>query len=181
MRSEECEVRNWANLHSALRIPHSALKIMPQVTSKVLINAPFDSVWTLAQNVTDFPRIMPDLDKVVVLEKSEPSPHSTRTVTEWHGKIKQFNRAIVWTEEDIWNRETGECHFWQLKGDFTEYKGVWKFSAQGNATELDLEVDYAFDIPLIGALMKTVLQKLMQGNADMMSGALKKEAERSMS
>ena len=151
---------------------------MPKVTSKVLIEAPFDTVWALAQNVEEFPRIMPDLDKVLVLEKNETTPHNVRTVTEWHGKIRQFNRTIVWTEEDIWNREKGECHFWQLKGDFTEYKGVWKFSAQGEATELDLEVDYAFEIPLIGALMKTVLQKLMQSNADMMSGALKTEGER---
>lgn len=151
---------------------------MPKVTSKVLIDAPFDTVWALAQNVEEFPRIMPDLDKVLVLEKGETTPHNLRTVTEWHGKIRQFNRSIVWTEEDIWNREKGECHFWQLKGDFTEYKGVWKFSAQGEATELDLEVDYAFEIPLIGALMKTVLQKLMQSNADMMSGALKTEGER---
>ncbi len=151
---------------------------MPKVTSKVLIDAPFDTVWALAQNVEEFPRIMPDLDKVLVLEKNETTPETLRTVTEWHGKIRQFNRSIVWTEEDIWNREKGECHFWQLKGDFTEYKGVWKFSAQGEATELDLEVDYAFEIPLIGALMKTVLQKLMQSNADMMSGALKTEGER---
>ncbi|RYX85651.1 hypothetical protein EON83_04750 [bacterium] len=151
---------------------------MPKVTSKVLINAPFDAVWTLAQNVEDFPRIMPDLDKVLVLQKGETTPGTLRTVTEWHGKIRQFNRSIVWTEEDIWNRSKGECHFWQLKGDFTEYKGLWKFTPQGEATELDLEVEYAFEIPLIGALMKTVLQKLMQSNADMMSSALKTESER---
>ncbi len=151
---------------------------MPQVTSKVLINAPFDSVWTLAQNVEDFPRIMPDLDKVLVLERGETSPQTTRTVTEWHARIKQFNRSIVWTEEDIWNRERGECEFWQLKGDFNEYKGKWKFSAQGNSTELDLELHYVLEIPLIGALMKTVIQKLMQANVDMMSGALKTESER---
>ncbi|BCM90351.1 hypothetical protein IAD21_02202 [Abditibacteriota bacterium] len=151
---------------------------MPKVTSKVLINAPFETVWALAHNVEEFPRIMPDLDKVLVLEKNEVTPQNTRVVTEWHGKIRQFNRSIVWTEEDIWNREKGECHFWQLKGDFTEYKGVWKFSSQGDATELDLEVNYSFEIPLIGALMKSVLQKLMQSNADMMSGALKAEGER---
>ena len=151
---------------------------MPQVTSKVLIQAPFDSVWTLAQNVEDFPRIMPDLDKVSVLEKSQTSPDTLRTVTEWHAQIKQFKRNIVWTEEDIWNRAMGECHFWQLKGDFTEYKGVWKFAPRDGGTELDLELTYAFEIPLIGALMKSVMQKLMQANAEMMSGALKTEGER---
>lgn len=151
---------------------------MPQVTSKVSIAAPFDLVWDLAQDVENFPQIMPDLDGVEVLEKSETSPSTTRTVTQWKARIPQFNRTIEWTEEDIWNREEGHCHFWQLKGDFTEYKGLWKFRQNGDATELDLSIDYAFEIPLVGALMKKVMQKLMQGNVDMMADSLKLEAER---
>jgi ribosome-associated toxin RatA of RatAB toxin-antitoxin module len=151
---------------------------MPQVKNKVTINAPFDTVWALAQDVEKFPAIMPDLEKVEILEKSEPSPQTTRTVTEWHSRIKQFNRSIVWTEEDIWNEEKGSCDFWQLKGDFTQYKGSWTFRERGNTTELDLSIDYSFEIPLVGALMKGVLQKLMQQNVDMMSTALKGEAEK---
>lgn len=151
---------------------------MPQVKSQVVIDAPIDIVWTLAQDVETFPNIMPDLVKVEVLEKTHPAPQTTRTVTEWHGRIKQFNRSIVWTEEDIWNEEEKACHFWQLKGDFTEYKGLWKFRPRGNQTELDLTVEYSFEIPLVGALMKGVLQKLMQQNAEMMSASLKAEAER---
>ena len=152
---------------------------MPQVKSNVIIQAPLDLVWKLAQDVEGFPKIMPDLVKVEVLETTHPAPTTTRTVTEWHGRIKQFNRSIVWTEEDIWNHEEKACHFWQLKGDFTDYRGVWKFSEVGfNETQLDLTVEYSFDIPLVGALMKGVLQKLMHQNAEMMSGSLKAEAER---
>ncbi|HEX8463471.1 MAG TPA: SRPBCC family protein [Abditibacterium sp.] len=151
---------------------------MPQVKNQVTINAPFATVWQLAQDVEKFPAIMPDLDSVQILEKSEPGAQTTRTVTQWSSRIKQFNRSIVWTEEDIWNAERGSCDFWQIKGDFTEYKGAWQFRDLGNATELDLSIDYAFDIPLVGALMKGVLQKLMQQNVDMMSKALKTEAER---
>ncbi len=151
---------------------------MPQVKNKVTINAPFQTVWQLAQDVEKFPAIMPDLVAVEVLERSEPSPQTTRTVTQWNSRIKQFNRSIIWTEEDIWNAERKTCDFWQIKGDFTEYKGVWKFRDKGQTTELDLSIDYAFEIPLIGALMKGVLQKLMQQNVDMMSSALKDEAEK---
>ncbi len=151
---------------------------MPQVKSKVQINAPFDTVWALAQNVEDFPRIMPDLDSVEMLEKSEIIPGNTRTLTKWHAQIKQFKRTIVWTEEDIWNRKAGECQFAQKTGDFQQYQGVWKFSPKDGGTELDLELNYVLEVPLIGALMKNVIQKLMQANVDMMSGALKKEGER---
>lgn len=151
---------------------------MPQVTSKVTIAAPFDLVWKLAQDVENFPQIMPDLDNVEVLEKAETSPVTTRTVTQWKARIPQFGRIIEWTEEDIWNREEGICHFWQMKGDFTEYKGQWKFRKNGENTELDLSIDYAFEIPLVGALMKKVMQKLMQANVDMMADSLKAEAQR---
>ena len=151
---------------------------MPQVKSNVIIQAPLALVWELAQDVESFPKIMPDLVKVEILETTQPAPTTTRTVTEWHGRIKQFNRSIVWTEEDIWNHEEKACHFWQLKGDFTDYRGVWKFGEVGNETQLDLTVEYSFDIPLVGALMKGVLQKLMQQNAAMMSSSLKTEAER---
>jgi len=151
---------------------------MPQVTSKVLIQAPFDIVWNLAQNVPDFPRIMPDLDQVELLERDEVSPDQTRTLTKWHAQIKQFKRTIVWTEEDLWNRASGECQFQQTQGDFQQYQGVWKFSPQDGGTILDLELNYILEVPLIGALMKNVIQKLMQANVDMMSGALKTEGER---
>jgi ribosome-associated toxin RatA of RatAB toxin-antitoxin module len=151
---------------------------MPQVKNQVTINAPFSVVWQLAQDVEKFPAIMPDLDKVEILEKTEPSPQTTRTVTHWSSRIKQFNRSIVWTEEDIWNSEKGSCDFWQIKGDFTKYEGSWKFRDLGTTTELDLTIDYAFEIPLVGALMKGVLQKLMQQNVDMMGKALQTEAEK---
>lgn len=151
---------------------------MPQVKNKVTIQAPFDLVWQLAQDVENFPSIMPDLEKVEIIEKTFPEKQTIRTVTEWHTRIKQFNRSIVWTEEDIWNEAEGACHFWQLKGDFTEYKGVWKFREVGETTEMDLSIDYAFEIPLVGAILKSVMQKLMQQNVEMMSRSLKTEAER---
>lgn len=151
---------------------------MPQVKNKVTINAPFEIVWALAQDVEKFPDIMPDLEKLEILEKSEPSAQTTRTITEWHTRIKQFNRSVVWTEEDIWNEEKGTCDFWQIKGDFTEYKGSWKFRERGDTTEMDLTLDYSFDIPLVGALLKGVMQKLMQQNVDMMGEAIKSEAEK---
>ena len=152
---------------------------MPQVKSKVTIRAPFATVWKIAQDVERFPSIMPDLDSVKILEETQTSPDSKRTVTQWAARIKQFNRSIVWTEEDTWNTSEGACHFWQIKGDFTEYKGVWKFRDNGNnTTEMDLVVDYAFDIPLVGALLKSVMQKLMQQNVDMMTNSLQSEAQR---
>ena len=151
---------------------------MPQVESHIEISAPLDEVWKLAQDVENYPRIMPDLEDVKVASREEQGGGNTRVVSEWKGRIKQLNRNINWTEEDIWNVNDHSCHFWQLRGDFSEYGGDYLFVQDGDKTRIDLQVNYRFDIPLLGALMQKVIQKLMQDNADNMLSALKSEAEK---
>jgi ribosome-associated toxin RatA of RatAB toxin-antitoxin module len=118
------------------------------------------------------------LDEVKVLAQSD-QPDGTRHVTsEWHGRIQKFNRKMNWTEEDIWDANAYTCRFWQIKGDFDEYRGEWAFVENGKATRLEIDMEYRFDIPLIGALMQKVVKSLIQENADNMLKALKAESER---
>lgn len=151
---------------------------MPRVNSENIIEARLEEVWKLAQDVEKMPGFMPDLVSVKVLEEEQRSPVTRRTVTEWMGRIKQFNRNIHWVEEDIWNEEEKVCHFWQVRGDYSKYEGTWKFEPQGENTRALLEIDYRIDIPLLGALMQKVVQKLMQENCDTMLRCLKAEAEK---
>ena len=151
---------------------------MPRVNSENIIDAPFEQVWKLAQDVEKMPEFMPDLVSVKVLEDAQTSPITRRTVTEWTARIKQFNRNVHWVEEDIWNDDEKACHFWQIRGDYTEYRGVWKFVPQGESTQALLEIEYVIDIPLLGALIQKIVKKLMQENCDMMLSCLKTEAEK---
>lgn len=151
---------------------------MPRVETEVIINAPRDLVWKIAQDVEKLPELLPDLDTVKVLERQTLTSATTRTVTDWQGRIKQFNRQMWWTEEDIWNSETHTCHFWQLRGDFTEYRGEYAFREHEGKTQVHLAIDYEFDVPLIGKLMKKVILKLMQDNCNANVAALKTESER---
>ena len=151
---------------------------MPRVQTENIIDAPIAEVWKMAQDVEKMPEFMSDLVWVKVLEEQQTSPVTRRTVTEWMGRIKQFNRNVHWTEEDIWNSEEMVCHFWQLKGDYSDYRGTWKFVEQGTSTQALLEIDYLIDIPLLGALMQKVVKKLMQENCDTMLRCLKTEAEK---
>lgn len=150
---------------------------MANIQSIIEIKASRDLVWELAQDVKKFPDIMPDLDEVKVLEESSEGS-TRRTVSEWHGRIQKFNRKMVWTEEDFWDDAAHTCRFAQIKGDFDEYKGDWRFEEQGGGTRVALDLEYRFDIPLVGALMQKVVKGLIQENADNMLKALKTEAER---
>jgi uncharacterized membrane protein len=151
---------------------------MPRVKSENTIAAPLEDVWKMAQDVEQMPSFMPDLVSVKILEEEQTSPVTRRTVTEWMGRIKQFNRNVHWVEEDIWNDDEKACHFWQIRGDYTEYRGTWKFVEQGGSTQALLEIEYVIDIPLLGALMQKIVKKLMQENCDTMLSCLKNQAEK---
>ncbi|HVF10265.1 MAG TPA: SRPBCC family protein [Abditibacteriaceae bacterium] len=152
--------------------------MLQRVESKITIRAPLESVWELAQDVEKMPDIMPDLDMVKVLEREVLSDTATRTVTEWHGRIKKFNRKIEWVEEDVWDADERTCRFHQLRGDFTAYNGEWRFREADGATVADLVVNFSFEIPLLGAVVRQVLKKLVQENSDTMLQCLRDEAER---
>ena len=153
---------------------------MPRISAETTIAAPLEQVWQLAQNVEKFPEFIPDLVSVKVLESEQTSPATLRTVTEWMGRIKQFNRNVHWVEEDIWNTDERICHFWQIRGDYETYKGTWKFEEiDAQNTRAVLDIEYSFNIPLLGPLIQKVAQKLMQESSDTMLVCLKTEAEKS--
>lgn len=153
---------------------------MPLVKSEAVIEAPLQELWELAQGVEKMPEFMPDLVAVKILEDEQLSPTKRRTVSDWTARIKQFNRNVHWVEEDIWDTETYACTFEQTKGDYNVYRGEWKFvPVEGTGhTQALLEIEYAIEIPLLGALIQKVVKKLMQENCDMMLRCLKAEAEK---
>ena len=145
---------------------------MAQVVAEVTVAVPVQRLYSLAKGVERFPEFMPDLEQVEVLERDGP-----RARTRWVGRVREFNRLIRWVEEDEWDDAGRECHFRQTEGDFDKYEGVWRFRPDGQGAKAHLQIDYEFNVPLIGALIKRVVQKLMQHNCEQMLAALKALAE----
>ncbi len=145
---------------------------MPTVESELVIARPVAEVYALAKDIERFPEFMADVEKVEILEDDPP-----RRVSHWVGAVKEFNRTIEWTEEDYWDDEAHVCTFAQTEGDFSEYRGRWEFNETPEGTTVYIELEYAYDIPLIGALIKNLLRKKMQQNIDAMLAALKQRAE----
>lgn len=146
---------------------------MPVIQSEVEIAAPVDRVYAMARDIERFPEIMPDVEAVRIVERD-----GSRTVSEWTGLIRQFNHTVKWTEEDDWNDAARHCAFRMLKGDFSKYEGTWDFAdLGGNRTAMKLVLDYEFNLPLLGPLIKAVVKKLVQANCDSMCQALKRAAE----
>jgi ribosome-associated toxin RatA of RatAB toxin-antitoxin module len=101
-----------------------------------------------------------------------------RVVSEWTGLVPEFKRTIKWVEEDVWDDVALTCRFRLLSGDWDRYDGTWDFLAEGEQTRARLTISYEYNVPLIGALIKQLLRKLVERNAEETLAGLKRQAAR---
>lgn len=150
---------------------------MPRIEQSVEISAPIAAVYRVAKNVEAFPEFMADLQSLTVRERS---PDGTRTVTDWVGLIREFKMTVKWTQEDRWNDAAYRDDFTQLSGDMDRMEGHWQFTPEGaNQTRFDSVVDYEYDVPLIGPMVKNLIKKKMTDNLQATMDAIKRKAEES--
>ncbi|MBC8143143.1 MAG: SRPBCC family protein [Armatimonadetes bacterium] len=150
---------------------------MPRVESSILIHAPRERVLAVARDNAAFPEFMADVKS---LEVTETSPDGLRIVSDWVGVVQKFGITVRWTEEDVWDLDAGTCTFRQTKGDYDKFDGVWTFTGTGDAeTRFDSFLDYELEIPLVGALVKTLVHKIVQTNLDSTLSAIKARSESS--
>ena len=89
----------------------------------------------------------------------------------------EFKTTIKWVEEDLWDDDAHTCDFRLVRGDFKNYGGRWEFAATPDGTRFTSVVDYEYDIPLIGPLIKGLIRKKMGENVDRLQVALKERIE----
>jgi coenzyme Q-binding protein COQ10 len=147
---------------------------MPRVQNEVIIHADVETVYRIAREVERFPEFMPDVKSLRVLERSDDG---RRTVAEWVGVIAEFKTTIKWVEEDLWDDTAHTCDFHLVRGDFKTYGGRWEFTTTPEGTRFTSVVDYEYDIPLIGPLIKGLIRKKMGENVARLQAALRERIE----
>jgi len=138
------------------------------IETDLFIPAPADLVYNVARDIEKFPEFLPDVESVVVTERD-----GARVLSEWVGVVREFRRTIRWTEEDLWDDAAHTCSFRAIAGDWDRYEGVWSFASEGQGTRVRLQLDHDFNVPLIGALIRGVLRKLVTKNCERMLEGLR--------
>lgn len=148
---------------------------MPLIEQSIQIMAPIAKVYEVARDVEAFPQFMADLQSLNVLERS---PDNRRTVTEWVGLISAVKMKMRWTQEDLWDDAAYRDDFRMLHGDMDRMEGSWEFIAEGDEqTRFVSVVDYEYNVPMVGAMVKGLIKKLMTENLQATLEAIKKRAE----
>ena len=143
---------------------------MPDVHAETLIEAPPPRVYACAKDVERFPEFLPNVQQVIVRERE-----GNRVVSEWHGLVPEFKRTLRWVEEDVWDDDALSCRFRSLSGDWDRYEGTWTFSPEDGRTRVRLDISYDYNVPLIGPLIKQLLRKLVERNAEETLTGLKRQ------
>ncbi len=147
---------------------------MARIEQSVWIDKAPDVVWNVVRDVEQFPSIMADLQSVRILERSEDG---LRTTTEWVGLVREFNMKVVWTEEDVWDPAEMTCRFTMIKGDMQSMTGLWQFTAENGGTRFSSTMDYEYNVPMLGALVKNLIHKKLEQNVQMILDGVKRLSE----
>lgn len=147
---------------------------MPRIEISLDVDAPADVVYSVARKVEDFPTFMEDLQSLTVLERSEDG---NRTITEWVGVIREFKMTVKWTQEDIWDPAARRDDFRLIKGDMDSMTGWWRFVETPSGSRFESLLDYEYNVPLIGPMIKALIKKKMTANLEAQMQAIKERAE----
>ena len=145
---------------------------MPKIESTIMINGPIEAVYEIAKDIEKFPQFMPDVKDVKILSRN-----GDVVISEWSAYIPDFKMTVKWTEEDTWNNEDKTCNFKLIKGDYAAYFGRWTFEETAGGVVFDSIVEYEYDVPLIGALIKGLVQRKVKENVDQILACVKKKVE----
>lgn len=145
---------------------------MPRIESSIVINGPIERVYECAKDVETFPDYMPDVKEVKIVERD-----GSRVVSAWTAYIPDFKMTVKWVEEDLWDDAAFTCNFKLVKGDYTSYSGLWKFTPIDGGCQFDSVVEYEYDIPLIGPLIQGLVKKKVQENVDQIQQSIKTKVE----
>ena len=143
---------------------------MPYVERSIIIEGSIESVYEIAKDMESYPKFMPDVESVKVVERSP-----NETVTEWVTNVD--GTPFLWTERDQFDDANRRINYVLIEGDLEKFEGAWKFDSVEGGTKVTLTVDYDFGIPELTEMIGPTLLEKVGENSEMMLAGMKAQAE----
>lgn len=113
---------------------------------------------TAFDRVRDFARYPEFTDVVRSVSVHELSP--AEETSDWEVYFR--NGILRWTEADRFDRDTLVISFEQIDGDFAEFSGTWRVSADGPDALISFSADFDFGIPSLAGILDPVAQRVFK-------------------
>ena len=127
-------------------------------------------VFDLISDMESYPRFMPSLNSVHVLERGEGW-----SVTKWDTSINGMK--FRWQERDDFDRVNFRIKYQQVAGDLKRFEGEWIVEEGAGEVSVTLRVDFDFGVPMLSSLLNPVASLKLRQNSAMMLQAIKARCE----
>jgi ribosome-associated toxin RatA of RatAB toxin-antitoxin module len=145
---------------------------MPTVETTVWINAPLEKVYAIAKDSERYPEFMKEVQSLTVVERE-----AGRVVSDWVGIVPTFGLKVRWRQEERWDDDAHASRFHQVSGDYDKLEGTWTFREENGGTRFDQFVDYEYNVPTLGPLVKKVIYNIVKNNLESVNAGFKQRAE----
>lgn len=145
---------------------------VPTVDVSTWIDAPLEKVYAIARDSKSYPEYMKDVKSVTPVEEGPD-----RFVADWVGVVAAFGLKIRWRQEELWNDAEHRSTFRQISGDYDRLEGTWTFREENGGTRFDQHLEYEYNVPTLGALIRKVIHGIVVKNLENINEAFRKRAE----
>lgn len=145
---------------------------MPTVDTSVWINAPLEKVYAIAKDSERYPEFMKEVQSLTVIERE-----GGRVVSDWVGIVPTFGLKVRWRQEEVWDDAAHASRFRQVSGDYDSLEGTWSFSEENGGTRFVQHLDYEYNVPTLGPLVKKVIFNIVKNNLESVNAGFKQRAE----
>lgn len=139
---------------------------MPRVVVEARVAKPPDRVYALLSDMEQFPRFMPNLLSLTVVEKGEGY-----SITAWEALLQ--GARFRWRERD--NFLPNRITYQQTEGDLKQFEGEWVLESDPDGTLVRLVTDFEFGIPMLSALLNPIAKVAIRENMRAMLQAIAQE------
>ena len=144
---------------------------MPSVEVTQKMRGDRAKIYDLIADMESYPRFMPSLNRVDVLERGEGW-----TVTAWDTSINGLK--FRWQERDDFDRENFRITYQQVSGDLKRFEGEWVVREEaGEEVSVTFKVEFDFGVPMLATLLNPVAALKLRQNGQSMLDALKARCE----
>ncbi len=142
------------------------------VKTAIEIEGGYDAatVFEKIRKLDDYPRFMPDVRRVRILEQDDRTGAS-----EWDIEIEGC--PLHWIESDRFDGLANSFSFDSVDGDFDRFSGRWQVFECARGLRVEFEVEYLVGIPVIEDIIGPILKVKMERNTMKMLEHLKAEVE----
>ncbi|MFJ7997458.1 type II toxin-antitoxin system RatA family toxin [Streptomyces sp. NPDC096310] len=81
-------------------------------------------------------------------------------VSDWDVYFR--NGILSWSETDLFDRDALTITFEQTDGDFAEFAGVWRLTADGQDCLVDFSAEFDFGIPSLAGILDPVAERVFK-------------------